>query len=166
MNNERYEDVKSSPDKSKYNFVSLGRHGAIEKFIEFNRVHPDLPDLYNLGFGHPIDNGMAINDNVRANNGDMMKILSTVAFTVIDFIRNHPDSVVYIRGSDSVRTRVYQIAINKHYDEIIRDYDLYGHVFIPATEIKKEQDYNEPFQKNKNYYGFFAIKNKLTIHKS
>lgn len=158
MNNEKYEDVKSSLDKSKYNFMSRGKNGSIEKFIQYNNVHPELPQLYNLGFGHSIGEN-SIDDTVRADNGDMMKVLSTVAFTVHDFIEHHPGAVVYIRGTDPVRTRVYQIAINKHYDEIIKDYEIYGHVFIPGTQDTIEEDYNEPFQKNKNYYGFFAIKN-------
>lgn len=121
-------------------------------------VHPELPDLYNLGFGHSTDDGNSIDDKVRANNGDMMKVLSTVAFTVNDFIEHHPDKAIYIRGSDAVRTRAYQMAINKYYDEIAKDYEIYGHIFTGKIKGEKGEYQYEPFQKNKNYYGFLAIK--------
>ncbi|WP_158795255.1 hypothetical protein [Pedobacter sp. L105] len=158
MNNERYQHITSSPDKSEFKFISEGKNGAIKKLIQYKKVHAELPDIYNLCFGNLSENGKSVDDSVRSNNGDMMKILTTGAFTVNEFISCYPDKIIYIRGSDPARTRLYQIAINKYFDEIIKNYELYGHVFKPATETSEEEDYDEPFQKNKNYYGFLVIR--------
>jgi len=158
MNNERYQNVRASTDNLEYKFTSSGKHGEIEKVIQYKKIDPALPDLYNLGFGHLTGNGNYIDDHVRADNGDMMKVLSTVAFTVNDFIAHYPDKAVYIRGSDPVRTRVYQIAINKHYEEITKDYEIYGHLVLQATDPDELIYYHEPFQKNKNYIGFLIVK--------
>lgn len=158
MNNERYHDITSSIDTLEYKFTSVGKNGKMEKHIQYRAFHASLSNIYNLGFGHLMEDGKSIDDCVRADNGDMEKVLSTVAFTIYDFTSRYPDRTIYLRGSDPVRTRIYQIAINKHYDEITADYELYGHAFVPETENSKERYYNEPFQKNKNYIGFLITR--------
>lgn len=158
MNNERSQNVRASTDNLEYKFTSSGKHGEIEKVIQYKKIDPSLPDLYNLGFGHLAGNGTYIDDYVRADNGDMMKVLSTVAFTVNDFIAHYPDKTIYIRGSDPVRTRVYQIAINKHYEEISKHYEIYGHLAVASADRSEVIYCREPFQKNKNYLGFLIVK--------
>jgi len=158
MDSERYKDVRSSIDNSEYKFISEGKDGLIEKVVQYKIFDEALPDLYNLGFGHLHENGKSIDDTVRADNGDMMKILSTVAFTVNDFVKHYPKKRIYIRGSDPVRTRVYQMAISKYYGEISKEYKIYGHLLEHMAEGSEGKYHLEPFQKNKNYFGFLVVR--------
>ncbi|WP_051189748.1 DUF6934 family protein [Daejeonella oryzae] len=159
MNNEGYDKVRSSRTATiEYKFTSIGKKGEIEKIIEYKEYSPDLPNIYNLGFGQLKEDGLSIDDTIRSDNGDMEKVLSTVAHTIYDFTTLYSDRIVYLRGSCPVRTRIYQIAINKHYDEIIKDYDVHGHIYIPKSENSELVSYNELFQKNKNYYGFLLVR--------
>ena len=86
------------------------------------------------------------------NNGDRNKILATVAKIVYMVIQKYPDMDVYVTGSDSRRTLLYQRAIIYAYDELIDTFNIYG--VLTNDEMI---DY-EPFDRSKNYLGFLIEK--------
>ena len=80
---------------------------------------------------------------MRSNNRDRDKVLATVALTVIDFIKYHPDAVLLARGSTPARTRLYQIGILENLDEIGQLFDIIGFTDGTWQPITKGQNYEE-----------------------
>lgn len=71
-----------------FEFYSEGPKGIIKKVVEFQ---PTMQDgVYNLAFGDYNEEAKAINDKVVTNNGDSIKVLTTVASTVYAFIESIP----------------------------------------------------------------------------
>src|SRR5688572_18026618 len=52
------------------------------------------------------------------NNQDRDKILATVAAMVLEFTEHFPEVWVYAQGSTLARTRLYQMGIAAHWDDI------------------------------------------------
>jgi hypothetical protein len=53
-------------------------------------------------------------------------VLATVASTVIDFIKHHPNAVIFAQGSTPARTRLYQRGIQENLDEIGQLFEIEG----------------------------------------
>jgi hypothetical protein len=102
--------------------------------------------LYNLAFGDWNDEYGILDDSVRTNNGDRIKILATVAFTAIDFTNQFPNTLIHIEGSTPARTRLYQMGITNNLVEINRNFDIRGYY------LRKW----EPFRSGRNYEAFLA----------
>lgn len=101
-------------------------------------------DVYNLGFGDWDEESQTIKDDVRTNNDDRDKVLATVAFTVFEFMANHPDAILFAEGNTAARTRLYQMGISNNWAEINARFEVQGY-------------YNgdwEPFRKSRNYQAF------------
>jgi hypothetical protein len=158
MNNEKYGEISSSSDGCQYRFTSVGKKGEIVKIVQYREYSPELPHIYNLGFGHLNDDGVSIDDTVNARNGDMEVVLSTVAYTIQDFTSKYPNRFVYLRGSNPVRTRTYQRGINRHYDELCEIYIIYGHVVSFNENGIEVENTQEEFIRNKNYYAFLVVR--------
>lgn len=71
-------------------------------------------------------------------------MLATVAQTVILFTQRYPKAYIFFEGSSEVRNRLYQIAINKYFDELSETFDIQG-------SFEKKWF---PFEKNVNYTAF------------
>lgn len=135
MNLDRYKiDIGNS--FTKFDFISEGHLGKIEKSIIYDKMQEGV---YNLGFGdkHPITG--EIDDTIVTNNGDMTKILATVAFSVYIFTEKNPSAWIYVTGSSESRIRLYRMAINKYHKEINKDFSVY-------TSLDGEDWY--PFETN------------------
>src|SRR6266496_2260219 len=145
MNLEKY-SVVTDDDHTTYEFLSEGPKGTIKKIVFYQELEENI---FNLAFGDWDEKEQRINDKVRSNNRDRDKVLATVALTVIDFIKHHPDAVLLARGSTPARTRLYQIGILENLDEIGQLFDLIG--FTDGTW--------ELFTEGKNYEEF-ALKVK------
>ena len=103
---------------------------------------------YNLAFGDVDAATNKLDDKIVSNNNDTEKVLTTVASTVYIFIKKYPRATILARGSTSSRTRLYQIGISTHLEELTKQFDVYGFLEnIGWTE----------YEKNKNYLAF-AIK--------
>ena len=124
-----------------YEFLSEGPRGSILKVVFYNKLEENL---YNLSFGDWNDFLQMSDDKVRSNNHDRDKILATVASTVIDFIKHHPNAIILIKGSTPSRTRLYQIGISANWMEINNLFYIYG--FCKGNW--------EAFEKGKNYQQF------------
>ena len=136
-----------------YSFTSVGKKGIILKVVIFTEISPNL---YNLGFGDYDFENESIDDEVESKNGDMEKILATVIAIVGDFFDLHSKSTIFLTGSTSIRTRLYQIAISKYFEEFSDFYQIKGSI----------NGISEQFQKDKNYESFLIkgnCKNKSTV---
>lgn len=107
-----------------FEFVSIGSKGRIKKLIKFSETH--LEDVYNLGFGDKIEKTNEIDDLAISNNDDSEKVLATVVSAIYAFTDKKPEAWIYATGSTKVRTRLYRMGINKHYDKVVKDFEIYG----------------------------------------
>jgi hypothetical protein len=140
MDFDRYA-VLTNANHEVYEFLSEGPNGIIKKIVNY-RVISD--NLFNLAFGDWDETEQRINYLVRTNNHDRDKVLVTVASTVVDFMKHHPDASLFAKGSTPGRTRLYQIGISDCWDEIGRFFEIEGFY----------KGYWEPFEKGKNYQAF------------
>jgi hypothetical protein len=100
--------------------------------------------IYNLAFGDWDELNGKLNDEKRSNNGDRDKVLATVALTVCDFLRYHPDSIVFAMGRTNSRSRLFQMGINSNWYKIQNVYHIEGYLLGRW----------EKFQTGKNYEAF------------
>jgi len=140
-------DIENSIGSKYFEFVSSGINGNIVKVVKYVPF-PNQEGVFNLGFGDKNIESGELDDLVVSNNGDTDKVLATVAMTVNDFFEEHPYATVYLKGSTSGRTRLYQISISKFIEQISIEFDVYG-------ELEAEF---ERFNKNISYKGFLIQK--------
>ena len=81
-----------------------------------------------------------------SNNEDTAIIIGTVGSIIYDFTHVFPKAQVVIRGTNTARTRLYQMHINKYWPRIDPVFVIYG--------LKNEQW--EFFKKGKNYDAFLG----------
>ena len=128
-------------DYETYEFWSEGSKGRIRKIIRFQRLEIEL---YNLGFGDWNEKVQGVDDRVRSNNNDKDRVLATVAAAVIEFMKYHPEAVIYAKGTTPARTRLYQIGLHRHWREISLLYSVKGIIQGVLT----------PFESGRNYDAF------------
>jgi hypothetical protein len=145
MNKPRY-PVKADNEKHQYVFFSEGPMGSIRKVVLYEKLDEDF---YNLGFGDWNEALQETDDSSRSNNGDREMVLTTVAFTALDFTDQFPNARIVAEGSTPARTRLYQMGIADNLLEINQNFDVFGLL---------EGDW-EPFQRGRNYDAFL-IKRK------
>jgi hypothetical protein len=148
MRDETYQ-FRTKRSAEVFEFISVGPKGAIKKRIQYHKIYEDEM-LYNLAFGDVDLEKNTINDKVVSNNEDTKKVLATVAATLFVFMKKHPDAIIYAKGRNAARTRLYQIGISNNLEDINEQFDVFGVL---------DEDDMEIFQKNKNYLAFY-IKNK------
>lgn len=148
MNLERYE-FKSLATLLEYDFVSEGPNGNILKRVKFDPCIQDGNLIFSLAFGDWMEKEQKIDDKAITNNTDMKKVLATVATIVDIFTKQFVDVTIVAKGSTPSRTRLYQMGIVAHYQEIEKLFHIYG-------EINNEL---QPFKKGVNYEAF-AVRRK------
>ena len=138
MKLDRYE-LKSDEQLTTFDFLSEGPKGKIEKLIQFSLVNQN--GLYNLAFGDkdPITSG--IDDKVITDNGDSEKVLATVVASVYAFCDKFPQAWIYATGSTAARTRLYRMGINKFYDIVETDFEIFGLTLSEWERYEKDKDY-------------------------
>lgn len=144
MSLEKYE-IEVDSTKTVFEFISEGPKGSILKGVYFSKMKvKGLNNVYNLAFGDKnIDSG-DIDDQVITDNQDRDTVLATVANTVVLFSKYHPKAQIFITGSNPARTRLYQMAISKYFDELSKTFVIKG--FINNNLL--------PFEKNVSYIAF------------
>lgn len=125
MNLERYE-FKSAKSLFEYEFVSEGPKGNITKKVRFYPRKEFGYLVFELGFGDWDDSKKQIDDLSTSNNHDSKKILATLARIVQVFTEQHTDITIVAEGSTPARTRLYQMGIVVHYQEIETLFHIYG----------------------------------------
>lgn len=96
---------------NRYTFTSVGKANIV-KVVEF--VPTGINGLFNLAFGDSLEDE-SIDDMATSNNGDMVKVLSTVVYIVSDFFDKHPNAEVFFTGSTIERTALYQRILRTYY---------------------------------------------------
>ena len=144
MNQPHYAFTHASKKKT-FSFYSLGRQGKIKKVVQFKLIEDEV---YNLGFGDYSVKLKSLDDKVVTDNGDMEKVLATVIAITEHFFNGHPNARIFLTGSNTARTRLYQIIINIHFEALIQDYEIFG--FLDDEWCL--------FQKNINYESFLIFK--------
>lgn len=110
---------------SEYEFISEGVQGQIIKVIRFTLVDANT-NVVNLGFGDVDSATGFVNDRVISGNQDADKILATVAQAILLFTQKNPDSLIYAKGSTATRTRLYQMSLNRHWQNISIYFRVWG----------------------------------------
>ncbi|MCE3228071.1 MAG: hypothetical protein K0S32_2622 [Bacteroidetes bacterium] len=146
MKHEQYITIASSC-MMEYSFTSTGPNGDKAKLIQYTYLEHE--NVCNLGFGVILPDG-TIDDLIITNNGDMEKVLATVAHTVYSFTDSYPDIPIAAKGSTPSRTRLYRKLITLNYLEIEQDFSIYG---------KKNNSW-ELFVKGEDYEAFLVKRKK------
>lgn len=132
--------LKAESTFTRFEFISEGKKGAIRKLIEFQATSE--PEVYNLAFGDKDPLTGHINDLAVTNNGDTEKVLATVVAALYVFFDNYPTVYIYATGSTKARTRLYRMGITKFYQEMQKDFYLFGQIGDEYSEFKSGNDYD------------------------
>ena len=139
MKVEKYH-LKSGTEFTKFEFISEGPNGAIRKLIEFQNTNN--PEVYNLAFGDLNPETQEIDDLSVSNNGDTEKVLGTVISAVYAFFNEYPNVFAYATGSTNARTRLYRMGITKFYEQMKKDFYLYGQIGDDVVEFEIGTEYD------------------------
>lgn len=121
-----------------YEFVSQGPKGDVKKVVIYSPTN--VPNFFNLGFGDKNELTGQLDDKVVTNNGDSIKVMATVASTLLSFTEEFPGAMIFAAGSTKSRTRLYRMGISNNLETIRPDFQVYGFVndgweeFVPNTE--------------------------------
>ena len=103
-------------------FHSLGRK-QIEKVVEFTPL--GIENIVNLGFGDLCADG-TIDDKANSNNGDILKVLSTVVEIIKHFTSRYPESIIHFTGSTEERNRLYRRILNTYYKSFSKEFAVFA----------------------------------------
>jgi hypothetical protein len=106
---------------TRFYFVSQGNKGNILKVIAFSQWDGNT---WNLGFGD-FRNGR-IDDRVVSNNGDIGKVMQSVAYSAFSFLEKYPERSIIIQPVDEKRKRLYNLIFQRHYEELATAFILQG----------------------------------------
>ena len=126
----------------RYGFISIGEK-KIEKAVDFVFLQENI---VNLAFGDLLPDG-SIDDMANSNNGDIIKVFSTIIDIVRDFTNRYPNVEIYFEGSTPERTRLYGRIIRTYYTTFIKDFEITGiskingELRLRSIDIKAETDY-------------------------
>ncbi len=140
----------SNEDKTCFWFTSVGQHGEIKKKVEFERINSG----WNLAFGD-VTTDDELSDAVISDNGDMRKVLQTVANIVHDFSNRYPSRIIFIKPYDDGRRLLYNRLFKEKLVEILLVFELKGFLF--------GQGILEIFQPGKLYDAFVLARKKDTF---
>lgn len=117
-------DFYTNRSRFDYEFMSLGPKGIIRKVARFESIGTNI---YNFGFGDLDVSSGEISDTITSNNGDHDVILATLANIIYDFTSHFSEAVIFIQGSNSARTRLYQQGISKYWEQIELVFEILGY---------------------------------------
>lgn len=132
-----------------FEFESIGLKGSVKKIAQYTEM--SIEGYYNLGFGDLNEETGEVDDKIVTNNGDGLKVLSTVVSTVYAFTGKYPHAKVFATGSNEVRTRLYRMGISNNLEELKQDFLVYG---------LKLDDTFEEFIVGESYLGFLVTRKK------
>lgn len=154
MNKDFY-PFQNLEDDMIYLFLSEGILGRIEKGVLIRPI-PDEASFgfdfaFNLGFGDisTLGNNWFLDDSVRSGNGDMPKVIATVAQIAMDFLHKHPESVLSFQGYIDLKSSIkgknhrnilYQRAINSNWAELSLNFNFWG---VTSGRVEKYSTGNQ-----------------------
>lgn len=130
-----------------------------------------LPNVYNLSFGPPKENGR-IDDTIQIHHQNLNKLFSTIIFFCLNFLQKNPKVTIGLDGSSDTRAYLYHriFCSNKEYlDEyfvasgvdwfvrLLRNGDYERHADGSAFFKPKPEyfDYNRPARDLYRFYMFY-----------
>jgi len=128
-----------------YTFASKGKNGVIPKAIAFQEIDAGL---YNLALLDYDEQNKIWLDDSNTNNGDLSKVMATVAQTIVLFLDTYPTSSIYIEANSNARNRLYHRIMTNYRAE----FELYFEIEASLDGIK------EPFGIGKQYDSFYIRK--------
>lgn len=132
---------------TRYRFLSTGRR-VVEKMVEFTPTIYE--NIYNLGFGDLMTNGK-IDDKANTNNGDIIKVLSTVVHIAKDFTAGNPEIKLVFTGSTKERTALYQRIIKTYFTDFRKDFRITA---LEGPKNSPQEVLFDPYYSG-NYLAFF-----------
>ncbi len=106
-----------------FSFHSEGVQGKILKIIIFTLQEDGK---WNLAFGDW--RNKKVDDKVMSNNEDVVKVIGTVAKAAYKFFENHPDATLEIKPIDEKRRKLYNIVFQRHFYEIVPNFQIMGFI--------------------------------------
>jgi hypothetical protein len=137
--------LEMDDSKALFTFRSEGKNGSILKVILFQELEDQL-GVFNLGFGDYNEHSR-LDDQARSNNGDMDKVLNTVAAAAIQFTSTNQDAIIAAKGSTPARTRLYCLMISRYWGLANEHFEIQGYLPLLGWE---------PYQHNKPYISLQA----------
>lgn len=137
--------TQTGRNRKVYQFVSEGSKGNIIKRVYFKET--TLENYVSLMMGDYNSNTGETDFYNVSNNGDRDKILATIVDICYSYFELYSNHVITFTGANVARTRLYQMAISKYFDELSLDFHIYGELNKPT----------EPFRKNTNYNSFYIF---------
>ncbi len=105
--NQSFYNFTIGADALRFTFISEGPR-PVEKVVLYTDT--DWPDFYILSLADLEPDG-ELNYLSARNNGDLERIMATVAQTLLAFFAHYPAAQVAFAGSTPSRTRLYQIVL-------------------------------------------------------
>jgi len=140
MNKDIYQ-FQSIEESSLYAFVSEGIQGKVQKAVLISPLSDDLAEsfhpMFNLAFGDVVafENRWILDDSIRTGNGDMSKVIATVAAIAMEFLGKHPNCSLSFQGyidkksvllGKNQRNILYQRGIDSNWEELSGELRLWG----------------------------------------
>ena len=133
-------DFQIGAEARTFFFISKGPRTIAKQVIY---AETTLPEFFNLALADVEEDGSQNFYSVR-NNGDLERIMATVAQTLLVFFRTYPSAKVAFTGSTPARTRLYQIILAREIQAVATDFVLSG---VKNNNL-------EDFRPNRDYDGF------------
>jgi hypothetical protein len=106
--------------QGRYIFVSAGKK-HIQKVVQFESTVNE--NIMNMAFGDLLEDG-SLDDTIKSNNGDMVRVLATVIEILKDYTRRHPNKEILFTGSTPQRTKLYTRILKTYYQEFNKDFHI------------------------------------------
>ena len=139
-----YLNLETSSNFQVFDFESLGKV-TLKKRAVFNLID-ESEHLYNLALCTVLEDGTQ-DFNTESKNGDIDMVLETAAYIAGIYSDKFPERKIYFRGSNAVRSRKYQIGVNKYLAILLQTFLIEGLVIDENDSIVVR----EAFQIGKNY---------------
>lgn len=143
---EFYQVNEDNPTVFSFNSIGLREIKKIVTFEYGYTMH--MRNVYNLVLSDEKEDG-TLDAEVESNNGDIFKVLDTVAAILEYFLSITVNTAVYIKGADDRRINVYQWRITRSLEKYAINYNILGQKYRPGPF--------EKLNKAEHYVGFLVI---------
>lgn len=128
MNHSIYPIIREDHAKLRFTFESNNSLGTnpVRKMVAYVPIMRYGTPYFNLEFCDFRSGGIVTDYLAITDNGDMRKVLKTVAATLELFFEEFPNDKVHFDGSDPRRHLYYHKLIRDYYEFIVPLYRVYG----------------------------------------
>jgi len=140
-----YLNLETSTDFQVFDFESKGKT-TLKKRAVFDLIE-ESEQMYNLSLCTVLENGQEDYDT-ETKNGDMDTVLETVAQIAFIYSDKFPERKIYFRGSNAVRSRKYQIGVNKYLEILLQNFHVES---LIIDEVRNILILRETFKVGTNY---------------